>query len=481
MANKMEGIMPVKDASKIIGIQFSILSPQEIRNGSVAEITSRDTFINNKPVIGGIHDPRMGVTEPGLICPTDGLDYMQTPGYYGHIELARPVYYIQYLTTVIKILRCVCHNCSKLLIDKEANSHLLDLPADQRWNAVFKLASNVKQCGETNNDGCGFKQPLKVRKENLATIVVEWKELEGVDPATEPEKLIKELTPEMVHKILRRISDDDLSFMGFNPMFSRPDWMICQALLVPPPAVRPPVKQDSQQRSEDDLSHIIVNIIKTNKTLLDKMQQNASASVIKDWHTYLQYYVATLIDNKLPGVDPVAQRSGRAHKSVKERLVGKQGRVRANLMGKRVDFSARSVITPDPQLGIRELGVPKRIAMNLTKPVKVNERNIKFLTKLVQNGPDEYPGAKILQRTDGEIVLRHVDRTTIRLKTGDIVHRHMMDGDAVLFNRQPTLHRMSMMCHIVRVMPVGDTFRMNVGDTKPYNADFDSFCQKQEA
>ena len=201
------------------------------------------------------------------------------------------------------------------------------------------------------------------------------------------------------------------------------------------------------------------------------MQQNASASVIKDWHTYLQYYVATLIDNKLPGVDPVAQRSGRAHKSVKERLVGKQGRVRANLMGKRVDFSARSVITPDPQLGIRELGVPKRIAMNLTKPVKVNERNIKFLTKLVQNGPDEYPGAKILQRTDGEIVLRHVDRTTIRLKTGDIVHRHMMDGDAVLFNRQPTLHRMSMMCHIVRVMPVGDTFRMNVGDTKPYNAD----------
>jgi DNA-directed RNA polymerase II subunit RPB1 len=181
----------------------------------------------------------------------------------------------------------------------------------------------------------------------------------------------------------------------------------------------------------------------------------------------------------LPGVDPVAQRSGRAHKSVKERLVGKPGRVRANLMGKRVDFSARSVITPDPQLGIRELGVPKRIAMNLTKPVKVNERNMAFLTKLVQNGPDVYPGAKILQRPEGEIVLRHVDREGIRLKIGDIVHRHMMDGDAVLFNRQPTLHRMSMMCHIVRIMPVGDTFRMNVGDTKPYNADFDSFCQKQ--
>ena len=469
--NKMDGIIPVREASKVIGIQFSILSPNEIRKGSVAEITSRDTFINNKPVIGGIHDPRMGVTEPGLICPTDGLDYMQTPGYFGHIELARPVYYIQFLPQIIKTLRCICHNCSKLLIDKEANKHMLDLPADQRWNAVFKIASNMKACGENNGDGCGFKQPLKIRKEGLATIVVEWKELEGVDAELEPEKLSKEMTPEMVHKLLRRITDDDVAFMGFNPTFSRPDWMICQALLVPPPAVRPPVKQDAQQRSEDDLSHIIVNIIKTNKTLLEKLQQNASASVIKDWHNYLQYFVATLIDNKLPGVDPVAQRSGRAHKSVKERLVGKPGRVRANLMGKRVDFSARSVITPDPQLGIRELGVPKRIAMNLTKPVKVNERNMAFLTKLVQNGPDVYPGAKILQRTDGEIVLRHVDRETLRLKVGDVVHRHMMDGDAVLFNRQPTLHRMSMMCHIVRVMPVGDTFRMNVGDTKPYNAD----------
>ena len=108
-------------SSKIIGIQFSILSPDEIRKGSVAEITSRDTYINNKPVIGGLFDPRMGVLEPGLICPTDGLDYMQTPGYFGHIELARPVFYIQYLSTIQKILRCVCFKCSKLLISKEKN------------------------------------------------------------------------------------------------------------------------------------------------------------------------------------------------------------------------------------------------------------------------------------------------------------------------------------------------------------------------
>ena len=262
--------------------------------------------------------------------------------------------------------------------------------------------------------------------------------------------------------------------MGFSPLWSRPDWMVCQTLAVPPPAVRPSVKHDSQQRSEDDLSHIIVNIIKANKTLQEKLEQNANANVIDDWSTVLQYYIATLVDNKIPGVASVAQRSGRPLKSIKERLNGKTGRVRGNLMGKRVDYSARSVITPDPQLSIRELGIPLKIAKNITKPVTVNDKNKLFLLKLVQSGPDEYPGAKILEKKSGEnISLRYIDRNSIVLENGDIVHRHMMDGDAVLFNRQPTLHRMSMMCHIARIMPVGDTFRMNVGDTKPYNADFD--------
>ena len=134
-------------------------------------------------------------------------------------------------------------------------------------------------------------------------------------------------------------------------------------------------------------------------------------------------------------------------------------------MGKRVDFSARSVITGDPNLPITALGVPKKIAMNITRPVFVNNRNRAFLTKLVQNGPDIYPGAKTIERKNGDpISLRTIDRMSIRLENGDIVHRHMMDGDPILFNRQPTLHRMSMMCHIARIMQRGDTFRMNVAD-----------------
>jgi DNA-directed RNA polymerase II subunit RPB1 len=472
MAQRTSGTINKKSASKIIGIQFSILSPDEIRNGSVAEITHRDTYINNKPVINGLFDPRMGVLEPGYVCPTDGLDYMQTPGYFGHIELARPLFYIQYLSTIIKIIRCVCVKCSKLLIDKDKYKHATDMSAEARWKYVFALASKIKRCGEDSSDGCGYKQPNKIRKEGLSTLIAEWNNTEG--DSEDSETITLTMTPEVVLKTFKRISDEDVSFMGFSPIWSRPDWMICQVLAVPPPAVRPSVKHDSQQRSEDDLSHIIVSIIKANKTLQEKIQANASANVINDWTSLLQYYVATLVDNKIPGVGAMAQRSGRPLKAVKERLNGKGGRVRGNLMGKRVDYSARSVITPDPNLSIRELGVPIKIAKNITKPVPVNKMNIDFLNKLVQNGPDVHPGAKILERKNGDnISLRYVDRKSIKLEMGDIVHRHMMDGDAILFNRQPTLHRMSMMCHIARIMPIGDTFRMNVADTKPYNADFD--------
>ena len=458
--------------SKIVGIQFSILSPEEIRKGSVTEITSRDTYIGNKPVLGGLFCPYMGVSEPGMLCPTDGLDYMNTPGYFGRIELAMPVFYYQHLNTIHKILRCVCLKCSRLLLNKEEHKQALKMAPDERWSYVFGVASKIKRCGDDNDEGCGCLMPKKIRKDNLATLIAEW-DSDSVKGMSEEDakKMNMQLTPDIVLKIFRRISDDDVSFMGFSPTFSRPDWMICQVLAVPPPAVRPSIKMDGQQRSEDDLTHIIVNIVKANKTLQDKLRDGAQAHV---WQTVLQYYCATLVDNNIPGAAPVAQRSGRKLKSIKERLNGKGGRVRGNLMGKRVDFSARSVITPDPNLSIRELGVPLKIAKNITKPVVVNDMNRRFLTKLVRNGPEEYPGAKILERKGGEnISLRYADRDNIVLYNGDIVHRHMMDGDGVLFNRQPTLHRMSMMCHIARIMRQGDTFRMNVGDTKPYNADFD--------
>lgn len=470
-SNQISKMYEYKAPSKVIGVQFSMLSPEEIRKNSVVEITSRDTYINNKPVIGGLFDPRMGVLESGLLCPTDGLNYINTPGYFGHIELARPVFFIQHIKEIMKISRCVCYKCSKLLINKTQNKHVLDMTPENRWDYVSSLATKVKRCGDATEDGCGYKQPTKIKLEGMSMIYAIWESLEDDEGGEEKSKVKTCLTPEYLLKLFKRISDEDVNFMGFNPTWSRPDWMICQALPVPPPAVRPSVKHDAQQRSEDDLTHIYCNIIKTNNDLYNKIKENAQANVIEKLTLLLQYFVAMIVNNKVKGSEPMAQRSGRPLQCIMGRLNSKNGRIRGNLMGKRVDFSARSVITGDPNLSIRQLGVPLKVAMNLTKPVVVNDRNRDFLLKLVQNGPDGgpngEPGAKILERRNGEnISLRYVDRNSIRLENGDIVHRHMMDGDAVLFNRQPSLHRMSMMCHIAKIMKKGDTFRMNVADRR---------------
>jgi DNA-directed RNA polymerase beta' subunit len=247
--------------------------------------------------------------------------------------------------------------------------------------------------------------------------------------------------------------------------------MICTVLPIPPPQMRPSVVQDNNTRSEDDLTHKLFEIIKSDRTLQDKIERNSPKGIIDEYTNVVQYHVATLVDNSIPGVAPSAQRSGRPLKSIQQRIGSKEGRIRYNIQGKRVEFSARSVITPDPNLSIDELGVPLEIATNLTFPERVTQFNRNKLYKLVQNGADIYPGAKTVVRSDGRMVsLKHVNTKEIVLYNGDVVNRHLLDGDIVLFNRQPTLHKMSMMAHRVKVLP-GKTFRLNVLVTRPYNAD----------
>jgi DNA-directed RNA polymerase II subunit RPB1 len=464
----------MEPVSKIIGIQFGLMSPAEIFHRSVAEITTKDTYSSNKPVPNGLFDPRMGTLEPGTRCLTDQLDYIKCPGYFGHIELARPVFYLQYMDTIMNIAKCICIKCSRILLDKDKYASLLSLPSDKRWKQVLHICNkSIHTCGESKV-GCGCRQPTRLKLVGASSVIAEWtaKDKDGTASSVK-------MTPEMFIKLFTSISDEDVAFMGFSPIWSRPEWMICTTMAVPPPSMRPSVRYEASQRSEDDLTYILVQVIRANKMLQDKMENPATPlTVLEDHHNVLQYFVASLVDNKIKNGKPVAQRTtSRAFKSVKERLNGKTGRVRGNLMGKRVDFSARSVITPDPNLSIRELGVPLKIAMNITKPVTVNRDNLAMLSLLILNGPETYPGAKLYERnmngTSVHVSLKHADRSLIHLQYGDIVHRHMMDGDVVLFNRQPTLHRMSMMGHIARIMYIGDTFRMNVGDTKPYNADFD--------
>jgi DNA-directed RNA polymerase II subunit RPB1 len=231
---------------------------------------------------------------------------------------------------------------------------------------------------------------------------------------------------------------------------------------------------EDNQRMEDDLTHKLIDIVRNNQRLREKIDKGDSADIIDKYTELLQFDVATYVDNDIKGMPPAAQRSGRPLKTLKSRMGSKSGRVRGNLMGKRVDFSARSVITPDANIELDELGVPQEIAGNLTFPETVTTYNRDRLMTYIRNGPSKHPGAKSVFLKDDKrtLSLKFVNPETIDLKEGDVVHRHLIDGDVVLFNRQPSLHKASMECHRIRVLPYS-TFRLNVSATRPYNADFD--------
>ena len=471
-------IRPNSDIEPIVGIQFGIFSPEEIERRSVVEITNAGTYDGNEPRIGGLFDPRMGVLDNGKTCRSCGQTNHSCPGHFGHFKLARPVYSIQFFPKIIDVLKCTCVRCSKLLIDKNLHKDIQRRRGEMRWRAVLGKCGYISRCGQETEDGCGARQPDRYVREGIARIVAEWDALEGPGGADLPQAAVagkqrQYLEVEYVLRLFRRITDEDVDFMGLNRFWCRPDWMICTTLPIPPPQVRPSVIQDNNQRSEDDLTHKLFEIIMTNQRLQEKINNNAGKNLIEDEHTVLQYHIATLVDNQIPGVAPSAQRSGRPLKSVQQRLGSKEGRIRYNIQGKRVEFSARSVITPDPNISIGELGVPLKIAMNLTFPEKVTPYNRQQMYKLIQNGPDKHPGAKTIVRQDGRMIsLKHINTKEIVLHVGDVINRHLNDGDIVLFNRQPTLHRMSMMGHRVKVLPF-NTFRLNVSVTSPYNADFD--------
>ena len=284
------------------------------------------------------------------------------------------------------------------------------------------------------------------------------------------------LTASEVRERLENISDGDSFILGVNPEVARPEWLVLTVLPVPPVTVRPSITLDTGERSEDDLTHKLVDILRINQRLLENMEAGAPQLIVEDLWELLQYHVTTYFDNEASGVPPARHRSGRPLKTLTQRLKGKEGRFRSNLSGKRVNFSARTVISPDPNISINEVGVPEMIAKEVTVPVYVNEWNIEEMKKYIQNGPDVHPGANYVIRTDGRKIRVRTEETKElileQLEPGFIIERHLKDGDMVLFNRQPSLHRMSMMAHEVRVLPY-KTFRLNLCVCPPYNADFD--------
>ena len=283
------------------------------------------------------------------------------------------------------------------------------------------------------------------------------------------------LTPSEVREWLEKIPEEEYYLVGINPQIAKPEWMVLTVLPVPPVTVRPSITLETGERSEDDLTHKLVDILRINQRLKENMEAGAPQLIVEDLWELLQYHVTTYFDNEASGVPPARHRSGRPLKTLAQRLKGKEGRFRSNLSGKRVNFSARTVISPDPNISINEVGVPEMIATEVTVPVYVTDWNIEQMKKHIENGSKNHPGANYVIRPD-ERKIRVYDETKEsileKLEPGYVVERHLMDGDVVLFNRQPSLHRMSMMAHEVKVLP-HKTFRLNLCVCPPYNADFD--------
>ncbi|KZT68820.1 DNA-directed RNA polymerase II, subunit 1 [Daedalea quercina L-15889] len=480
---------------KVKEVQFGILSPEEIKAYSVAKIEHPEVMdeTTHKPRMGGLMDPRMGTIDRNFKCQTCGEGMSECPGHFGHIELARPVFHPGFIVKVKKILECICVNCGRLKVNSsdmafgDKLKHVRDPKA--RMQLVWNYCKGKMTCEaddpkdeaeglesdepKKGHGGCGAAQPL-IRKEGLK-LFVQYKRSKDDDEevkSLQPDKRL--FPPHEVYTALKKISDADLHMLGLSEDYARPEWMILTVMPVPPPPVRPSIAVDGgTMRSEDDLTYKLGDIIKASQNVRRCEQEGAPAHVITEFEQLLQFHVATYMDNDIAGIPQALQKSGRPVKAIRARLKGKEGRLRGNLMGKRVDFSARTVITGDPNLELDEVGVPRSIAMNLTYPERVTPYNIAYLQELVRNGPTAYPGARYVVRDTGErIDLRYNKRADAFLQYGWIVERHLRDGDYVLFNRQPSLHKMSMMSHRVKLMPYS-TFRLNLSVTPPYNADFD--------
>lgn len=465
---------------------------------SVAHILYPETMDESKlkPRDGGLNDPRLGSIDRQFKCATCDQNMSECPGHFGHIELAKPVFHPGFIKKIKKILEIVCHNCGRILLDRnnpqyKAAVNIRD--PKRRFDAVWRLCQkkmvcdsdltagdegfeqmDPKEAAKRSHGGCGNKQP-EVRLAALKLMATYKPTKEEVSEGAQPEK--KPITPEQALQIFKNISTDEIRDLGLSTDYARPEWMILTVLPVPPPPVRPSISMDGTgqgMRGEDDLTYKLGDIIRANGNVRQAHQEGSPAHITLDFEDLLQYHVATYMDNDIAGLPQAMQKSGRPIKSIRARLKGKEGRLRGNLMGKRVDFSARTVITGDPNLSLDEVGVPRSIARTLTYPETVTPYNIGKLSQLVKNGPNDHPGAKYVIRSDGtRIDLRHNKNTSgVNLEYGWKVERHIVDGDFIIFNRQPSLHKESMMGHRVKVMPYS-TFRLNLSVTGPYNADFD--------
>jgi DNA-directed RNA polymerase subunit A' len=449
---------------EIASITFSLLSPKEIKKMACAKIITPELYDKEGyPVDGGLMDVRLGVIDPGLRCKTCGEKLKDCMGHFGYIELARPVVHIKHTRMILEVLRSTCRECSRALYPDEKlelNYSKLIKARKRSIETYRKLTrfflqelKGVKKCPH-----CGKKQyNFKLEKP------VNFYENE------------KRLSPIEIRLRFEKIPDKDCELLGIDPKFARPEWVVLTVLQIPPVTMRPSITLESGERSEDDLTHKLGDIVRINQRLFENINAGAPEIIVEDLWDLLQYHVITYFDNTITQIPPARHRSGQPLKTLVERIKSKEGRFRYNLVGKRVNYAARTVISPDAKIRLNEVGIPKQVAEELTVPERVTEWNLAYLKKFVERGPKTYPGANYVITEDGKkkkITEETQEQLLKDLAPGWVVERHVIDNDVCLFNRQPSLHRMSIMCHRMKVLP-GKSFRLNPTVCNPYNADFD--------
>jgi predicted RNA-binding Zn-ribbon protein involved in translation (DUF1610 family) len=414
--------------SKLKKIVFGVLSPEMVKKISAAKINKTDLYDQEGyPIEGGLMDPRLGVIDPGLRCRTCGGTVGECPGHFGHLELVRPIVNVNYAKLIYNILKTTCQKCSRILLNEEGV---------EKFTSSKKSFKRLKALARGKCPHCGTSQ----------------KKIKFLKPTSYQEGH-SILNPVQVRERLEKIPDSDLVYFGLKNV--RPELFIMSLLPVPPVTVRPSITLETGERSEDDLTHKLVDVVRINKRLAENIDLGAPDFIIQDLWELVQYHTATYINNELSGVPPARHRSGRILKTLTKRLKTKEGRFRQNLIGKRVNFSARTVISPDPLLDINEVGVPIEIARDLTTSIVVNDKNIEHIKSLINRHP-QWPTVNYILRPDGmkkRVSETNKEEISKEIETGFVVEKQLEDGDWSLFNRQPSLHRMSMMGHKVRVMP----------------------------
>lgn len=485
---------------KISQIQFGLLNGVDMVKMSEIQIYNRELYNHpsKEPTPNGPLDERLGTSNKTSKCKTCGESIENCPGHFGVLNLCLPVFHIGYMKAIHNSLRMICKSCSRILLDpqqrkdylKRVRSKLLDANHKKEiQKKILKLCQLHQQCpwcGDWNGDVKKIG-PLKLvhKKFKLKasdTSKEEWENEFKEAIVAYPEisshlsRSGDDLHPSRVMDLFKKVPAEDCELLGMSHRLSRPEWMLLTHLLVPPCPIRPSVQMDQQGGSnEDDLTMKLQEILWINQVIKqDLTEKGTLVTQIMDRWNILQLQVALCINSEFPGI-PSTMATKKPIRGLCQRLKGKQGRFRGNLSGKRVDFTARSVISPDPNLAIDEVGVPLDVATTLTYPEKVNRYNLDYMKHLVMNGPEIHPGAKFITYRDGsKRFLKYGDRSKIAesLRIGDVVERHLKDNDIVLFNRQPSLHRVSIMSHRAKVMP-WKTLRFNECVCAPYNADFD--------